>query len=90
MKIKADTIIRTIVLVLALVNQVLTSLGKNPLPFSQDEMYTGLSCLVTVGATIWAWWKNNSFTQSALIGDKVMHDMKNGLKAEEIKNDENT
>lgn len=37
-----------------------------------------------------AWWKNNSFTKSALIGDKVMHDMKNGLKTEEVKGDENT
>lgn len=80
MKVKTDTIIRTIVLVLALVNQVLTSLGKNPLPFSQDEMYTGLSCIFTVVVSLITWWKNNSFTQSALIGDKVMHDMKNGLK----------
>lgn len=76
MKIKADTIIRTIVLVLALVNQVLTSLGKNPLPFSQDEMYTGLSCIFTVVASLVAWWKNNSFTKAALQGDVRMNELK--------------
>lgn len=34
-----DTIIRTIVTFVALVNSVLTMIGKNPLPFSDDEVY---------------------------------------------------
>ena len=33
-----DTIIRTIVTFVALVNSVLTMIGKNPLPFSDDEV----------------------------------------------------
>ena len=31
-----DTIIRTIVTFVALVNSVLTMIGKNPIPFSDD------------------------------------------------------
>ena len=40
-----DTIIRTIVTFVALVNSVLTMIGKNPLPFSDDEMYLFFSTL---------------------------------------------
>ena len=36
--VKKDTIIRTIVLIVALINQALTLSGKNPLPFEDDEI----------------------------------------------------
>lgn len=49
-----DTIIRTIILVIALVNQVLTAAGKNPLPFAEEEVYAGLTAVFTVGAAVWA------------------------------------
>lgn len=72
MKIATDTIIRTIVLVFALINQVLTSTGKNPLPFSNEDFYEIITMIVTVGAAIWAWWKNNSFTKEAIEADAQM------------------
>ena len=75
-KISKDTIIRTIVLFFTLINMVLTTLGKNPLPFSEDELYLVLTEITTVAATIWAWWKNNSFTQNAIIADTYLKDLK--------------
>ncbi len=75
-----ETIIRTIVLVITLVNQVLTVLGKNPLPFSDEAVYEGISAVCTAGASLWAWWKNNSFTPAAVIADQYMNDMKKGAK----------
>lgn len=75
MKIKTETIIRTIVLFLALVNQALTIAGKNPLPFSDEQVTEFLSYLFTVLASLWAWWKNNSFTQNAIQADKVLDDL---------------
>lgn len=73
-----ETIIRTIILVIALVNQVLTSLGKNPLPFSDDLIYEAVTLAVTIGASAWAWWKNNSFTKKAIIADEYLKEMKKG------------
>lgn len=67
--VKTETIIRTVILVIALVNQVLTALGKNPLPWSDEQLYTGLSTVATVAASVWAWWKNNSFTKAAIAAD---------------------
>ena len=75
-KISKDTIIRTILAAIALVNSVLIMLGKNPLPFSDEQIYTWLSTIATIGTTIWAWWKNNSFTKAAIAADKVKNSIK--------------
>lgn len=70
--VKKDTIIRTIVLIVALINQALTLAGKNPLPFEDDEIVNVLSYAFTTAASLWAWWKNNSFTQNAIKADEVL------------------
>ena len=77
-----ETIIRTIILVITLVNSVLTMFGKNPIPFSEDEIYVALSAVATVGATIWAWWKNNSFTKNAIAADEYLKGLKEEKKNE--------
>lgn len=75
-KISKDTIIRTVILAVALLNQILTATGKNPLPFSENEIYTIISSLATTAAALWAWWKNNSFTVPAIIADKYLNELK--------------
>ena len=62
MKIKTDTIIRTIVLAIALINQVLAIYGREAIPITEDNVYQLVTLLVTIGAAVWSWWKNNSFT----------------------------
>lgn len=76
-KVSKATIARTVVLMIALLNQVLTMSGHNPLPFSEDEIYTVVTGILTVGATVWAWWKNNSFTPAAIAGDEYKDKLKN-------------
>lgn len=76
--VKKDTIIRTIVLIVALINQALTLSGKNPLPFEDDEIVNVLSYAFTAAASLWAWWKNNSFTQNAIKADKVLDALNSG------------
>ena len=71
MKVSKETIVRTVVLFVALLNTVLNACGKNPLPFSDDEVYTGVSAVVATVAAVWAWWKNNSFTAAAVKADEV-------------------
>ena len=55
---------------LALINQGLTLAGMNPLPFESVEVENFVAGVFTVGASLWAWWKNNSFTKSAIVADK--------------------
>lgn len=78
MKIKADTIARTIVLVIALVNQILTSTGKNPLPFAEDTVYQLITLVITIISSVSAWWYNNSFTTAAIVADDVKEAMIDG------------
>lgn len=74
--IKKETIIRTIVLIIALINSILTMCNINPLPFSDEQIYQGVSAIVTITATLWAWWKNNSFTKEAVIADEYKKSLK--------------
>lgn len=76
MEVKKDTIIRTTVLVIALLNQILTSTGHDILPISDEEVSQVISLAFTIGASIWAWWKNNSFTKVAIEADKVLNEKK--------------
>jgi SPP1 family holin len=78
MNIKKETIVRTIVLVLALVNQILTSTGHTVIPFDEELVNELLSLLLTIGASVWCWWKNNSFTANAIKADEFLGELKKG------------
>lgn len=75
-KVKPETIIRTIVLILALANQVLAIYGKQAIPITEDEVYQTVTLIVTVGSALWAWWKNNSFTGPAIEADEYMEKLR--------------
>lgn len=74
--IKPDTIARTIVLALALINQTLAILGKDKLPFVEDDIYQICSLIATFITSAVAWWKNNSFTKEAIEADAIKDDLK--------------
>ena len=74
--VKIDTIARTIVLFIALANQVLAIAGKEIFPVTEDQVYQTVTLIATVGASVWAWWKNNSFTQNAIQADNVLYQLK--------------
>lgn len=81
MKIKTDTIIRTVVLALALINQVLVTTGHSVIPITDEQVTEIITLAVTVGASLWAWWKNNSFTKHAIAADKYMKDLKDNISS---------
>jgi len=72
MKVKTETIIRTVVLILALINQVLAITGRQAIPITEDEVYQLITLVVTIAAALWSWWKNNSFTLPALKADEYL------------------
>ena len=76
--ISAGTIARTIVLVLALINQVLTATGHAVLPIDDEQINTLVSTAWTVIASLVAYWKNNSVTSAAIEADKVKEEIKSG------------
>ena len=72
MNITAGTLARTIILALALINQVLSVTGHPVLPIEDAQIETLVTTGWTVVAAIVAYWKNNSWTAAAKAGDEVM------------------
>jgi SPP1 family holin len=72
------TVIRTIVLGLALINQLLIACGKSPIDIGEEEITLLVSTIATIASAVWAWWKNNSFTKEAQVADELIKEMKGG------------
>lgn len=78
--ITVGTIARTIVLILALVNQVLAIMGQGTIDIADDTIYQLCSLGATVITAGIAWWKNNSFTKAAIAGDDTKAAVKMGIE----------
>ncbi|KAF1680832.1 MULTISPECIES: phage holin [Bacillus] len=74
------TVIRTVLLLIALINQTMLMFGKSPLDIQEeqvnqlaDAVYSAGSVIFTIGTTLAAWFKNNYVTKK---GKKQRHLLK--------------
>ena len=74
--VSAATLARTAVLALALINQILSALGKPLLPIESAQLEQLISSGLTVAAALASWWNNNSFTPEAIEADDFMTRLK--------------
>lgn len=81
-KIQPDTIARTIVLALALLNQLLAIFGKGTIQIAENDIYQVVSIIWTIVSAVVAWWYNNSFTKHAIRADDYLASLKNGSQEE--------
>lgn len=70
------SLIRTLVLAIALINQLLTASGKSPLPIEDETVDLLVSSTFTVVVSIWTWWKNNYISKKGLKQKEVLEDKK--------------
>ena len=75
--VKPSTIVRCVIYIVVLLNQILAILGKG-LPFNNDLMYQILSIVLTVSVGLWVAWKNNDFTELAKTAGKIFDALKDG------------
>lgn len=75
-KITAGTIIRALCLILALTNLTLETMGKKIIPVTDDQISEIVTLVITIATSLVGFWKNNSFTQEAIIADGIMHELK--------------
>lgn len=68
-KISAGTITRTVLLAIALANQVLSTLGYSILPIDNEVVEQVITIGFTATMSIINWWKNNSITKKAIAAD---------------------
>ncbi|MEE3679032.1 phage holin [Bacillus safensis] len=73
------TVIRTVLLFMALINQTLILFGKPILPISEDQvtslaetLYLAGSMIFTIVTTLVAWFKNNYVTDKGKLQKEVL------------------
>ena len=81
--------VRTIALVIALINLVLYLCGKNQITVEAETVWGYITTIVTVATSMYAWWKNNSITPEAKAADLIMRAAKVSV-FEEVSEDEFT
>ena len=70
--IQTGTIVRTALLVLALLNQILVYTGHSVLPITDATLELIITNGFTLVMSLITWWKNNSFTKKAIAADLVL------------------
>ena len=71
-----QTWVRTLVLILALVNQALVMFGITDRQVELEAWTRYVTYIFTVISAIWSWWKNNSFTAKAQEADNLLNSQK--------------
>lgn len=71
------SLIRTVLLAIALINQLLVAFGISPLPLGDDILELFISTTYTVVIALITWWKNNYISKRGQAQKKVLQD--NGL-----------
>lgn len=74
MRTDVGSIVRTIVFILAWVNQFLATKNISPIPV--DEVT--ISSIITGAVSLLTWWKNNNFSHAAQKGQQKLHEVKAG------------
>lgn len=74
--VSAATWARTVCLIVALLNSLLTAFGKSPLPIDNEQLQQVVSTLITVVVAIINWWQNNSFTKEAIAADQLYAELR--------------
>lgn len=76
MRVKKATIIRTSILILSIINEILVIMGKEVLPISDEQLNLYISTAFMSVSSLVSWWKNNSFTSEAIEADNMMRKLK--------------
>ncbi|MCX2854310.1 MULTISPECIES: phage holin [Bacillus] len=83
-KFEKGTVVRTVLLLIALINQTMLMFGKSPLDITDaqvnqlaDALYTAGSVIFTISTTLIAWFKNNYVTEKG-------HKQRNVLKQHDL------
>lgn len=63
-------VVRTILFLIAWLNQYLVTQGNSPLPFDDAQTEIIVSSTITFAVSMWAYWKNNNLTRKARLQDK--------------------
>lgn len=81
-EVKKETWVRLVVMIVSIINHILVVMGKSPIPIDDKQVQQFVALGINIAVTLWVWWKNNSFTKSAIEADKYKDKLKSFEKGE--------
>ena len=76
MKISNGTIVRTIMMLLVIVNIVLQHMGYDIIDVDESAILTLVELLIEIAIMIVGFWKNNSYTEKAIKADEFLQKLR--------------
>lgn len=76
MKISKSTIVRTILIVLAIVNFALERFGVDLIPVDENQILMFVETAIEIAIIVVGFWKNNSYTQKAIKADEFLKELR--------------
>lgn len=73
---KKSTIIRSICLLIVLINMVLKSTGHDVLNIDESQISETIEMIISIAVIVLSWWKNNSFTENAQKADEYLEELR--------------
>lgn len=76
MKISKSTIVRTILIVLVIINFFLEKLGVDLIPTDESTILMWVEWLIEVAVIVVGFWKNNSYSEKAIKADEFLNTLR--------------
>lgn len=82
MKISKGTIVRTIMIVLVIINMILGRMGYNIIDVNENEVLEVVEILIEIAIIVVGFWKNNSYTEKAIRADEFLRGLREESEVE--------
>lgn len=82
MRISKGTIIRTILVILTIINFGLERFGVDLIPVDESWIAMAVEYVIEIAVLVVGFWKNNSYTQSAIRADEFLQQLRSGEEYE--------
>lgn len=76
MKISKGTIVRTVMLVIVIINMILKKCGVNLINVTESEILSAVEMIIELAVIVVSFWKNNSYTQNAIKADEFLKQLR--------------
>lgn len=76
MKITKATIVRTILVLMVIVNFFLEKIGVDVIPVNENAILMAVEALIEIAVIVVGFWKNNSFTEKAIKADAFLKELR--------------
>lgn len=76
MKISKGTIVRTVMLVIVIINLVLKQLGHDLINVSESEILSVVEMIIEIAVIAVSFWKNNSYSKNAIKADEFLKNLR--------------